>query len=234
MIKAFFKNAITFIIGILVCILILIYINEDFGLFCFIILILIYILRGAIWARESINNSEINSNLEFVKVQPKRHYNLFTWLGEEKSSDRIIYELIGNVIEKPTTIETLKELKKLIEIKLNGDLIDYHLVREMIKSSRKESFAEFLRNSIAVGSIGVAIISGIIKEGYIKKFIDFLGLNDLNLLVSILIGGIYFLLLLIVISTFYTIMSKPKRRANIVLMILDEIIKEKETNNNNP
>lgn len=148
------------------------------------------------------------------------HYNLFTWLGEEKSSDRIIYELIGNVTEKPTTIETLIELKRLIKNKINGDLVDYHLVSEMIKNSRKESFGEFFKSSfskLAVGSIGIAVITALIQEGYLKDLIQLIGLNQSNFMLNLTTIVISFILFLMVISIIYTLLSKSSRRANIVI-----------------
>lgn len=100
-------------------------------------MLFILVIERFTYCREKSSHSEINSNLKFAKNSPIRLYNLFNWLGEEKNSDRIIYELAGDVVDKPTTLETIKDLKNTIKFKIDEVDGDYFLTREMIKTVAK-------------------------------------------------------------------------------------------------
>ncbi|WP_431030040.1 hypothetical protein [Lysinibacillus sp. LZ02] len=223
--KKYIKIFVGVLISIVVYFLIYIFIDESVGLIIIKLIIFVYTLKLIVWLREKVNYQEIESNLKFVKSSPKRMYILFNWLGEEKSSDRIIYELVGDIIDKPSTLETLRELKRVIENKIGEEMGDYYLIREMLKNSTKYNFGEYfngLFQTIILGTIGTTIVTLLIKEIKIpSKF-------DMDIIVLLLDIFIYSFFIIGFISILYQIVSKSKRRANTVLLVLDEIIKEKE------
>lgn len=228
--KKLFLKIFLLIFGSFVGLLISIF-NKELALIFLMFLYFTYSLQFIVWMRDRVNNSEIKSNLELVKKSSRRYYNLFTWLGEDKSSDRIIYELVGDIIEKPNTIETLRLLKCTLEEKIDGELVDYYMIKQMIQNSRKENFGEFFQgivNKIVLGSIGITIITALIN----KKKLDIFNFKELNLFNSIIITIFIVLIFIGFLSIIYLIIFKSRKRANLILMILDEIIKEKEAEKN--
>lgn len=219
-----------FVSCVFMSMLINIHINEDLGTLLIWLIFLIFPLRIFVWYRKKTNENEIKQNLEFVKKPLEKHDSLFTWLGEEKNTDKIIFELIGNEYNEQQNkeykaVESLKSIKDILKTQIGEDLTDYYIVREFIKKSRQDSFGEFVKkvfNNLAIGTLIFTVVAAILKNENLQEYLKF----DLAILPIKIIVLIFYLLM--ILALIFDFIMKDKIRSNVLIIILDEIIKEKE------
>lgn len=226
-------KVIAYIILFAICISISIFVAENIdgnlGINLICITLFIFLLRLFVWFRLKSNEDEKKRNIIFVKKELEKHDSLFTWLGEEKNSDRIIFELIGDEyqgnLKKYKSVTSLKKLKRILKSKIGEDITDYYIVREYINNSRKESFGSFFKNVInklALGSLVLAILNVVLKSDNYKLLLN---IEIPTLPFKLLL---YLLMFVMVLAIIFDMFTKAKNRSNVVIIILDEIIREME------
>ena len=231
----FVGYVVAFISCVFISVLINLYINEDLGTLLIWLIFLIFPLRLFVWLRKRSNENENKRNIEFVKKPLEKHDSLFTWLGEEKNTDKIIFELVGSeYIEQQSkeykTVEALNVLKGNLKSQIGENLEDYYIIRGFLENSKRDSFGEFMKsiiNKLAIGTIIYAAVKAVLEN---ETLLDFLKMDLPNLPIKIVVFILYTVMFLAII---FDITMKSKIRYNVVTMVLNEIIKEKELNNRN-
>lgn len=231
----FVGYVVAFISCVFISVLINLYINEDLGTLLIWLIFLIFPLRLFVWLRKRSNENENKRNIEFVKKPLEKHDSLFTWLGEEKNTDKIIFELVGSeYIEQQSkeykTVEALNVLKGNLKSQIGENLEDYYIIRGFLENSKRDSFGEFMKsiiNKLAIGTIIYAAVKAVLEN---ETLLDFLKMDLPNLPIKIVVFILYTVMFLAII---FDITMKSKIRYNVVTMVLNEIIKEKELNDRN-
>lgn len=235
LVMKFVGYVVAFISCVFISVLINLYINEDLGTLLIWLIFLIFPLRLFVWLRKRSNENENKRNIEFVKKPLEKHDSLFTWLGEEKNTDKIIFELVGSeYIEQQSkeykTVEALNVLKGNLKSQIGENLEDYYIIRGFLENSKRDSFGEFMKsiiNKLAIGTIIYAAVKAVLEN---ETLLDFLKMDLPNLPIKIVVFILYTVMFLAII---FDITMKSKIRYNVVTMVLNEIIKEKELNNRN-
>lgn len=170
---------------------------------------------------------DINNNLKIVKGHRKRHYSLFTWLGQEIYTDYVVYDIVGNKIEYHDTIVNLKLFKKCIEEKIGDDINDYLLLREVLDIHVNKNFLSFLSGISKV--LFLSVLTSIVTSTLVTKFTSLTSekwdvYEISSLIINICLFTVFFIFTL---TLFYNAFSKSKNRTLVLIKVLDLIIKEK-------
>ncbi|MFC7688159.1 hypothetical protein [Ureibacillus sp. GCM10028918] len=175
------------------------------------------------------------TDLELAKQQVSSQYKLFTNLGDEIDTDELILRIVGYKEEKINVIDNLKEFKQDTEIFVGEELVDYYLLRDALKNSLNNGFANFIANTSK--TIAVSMLTLIISGFFITKTIDILnhGTTTFEILTLIIQCLNFLLFSLTILYMFFSTMSGKNNRARLLSSIVDIIIQEKqklETNSN--
>lgn len=183
------------------------------------------------WLRSKLNKEKNDYDDELV-----------IWIGENYISERFLYKLFYKKADAEyNDIENIKNVRGILEEYLEGDKLNYKLLKNHLEFKRKNEFLKkfkILSISLVSLSISSIIIPNIdeYSDTLKIKFEDIMGDNGVDVIISLFttIAGYSLIMIFMALvfsiylfcKTIYEVFSEKDRSVKYLITIIDKILEE--------
>lgn len=231
------KEILFLIIGFFVCVGLALLFNPLSQIF-----LGIFLLISITWftIKLLLLGSWINHILDLQKLkkdQGNKSLLLYQWLSKGDVDNKYFYEVFKGK-EKNDLLANLREVKKILKIKIGHELSDYYLLKNYLEVHEKNNILDKFSTILLSAAIGfcTAVLTKLGTTEYainkVSNFIFGTGTYVSTETVSTILDiCTYVLISLALIIYTMTEFTKEKRRIEMIKGIVDSIIIEKESEN---
>lgn len=170
------------------------------------------------------------SDFKSAKEVRRKHVELFTSIGRDIDTDRLIYEIVGERAQSENIFSDMKILKQSITDKFGDDINDYRLLKDILELEQKQNFLAVLTNISK--PLFTAIVTAFITTVIFNKIITKTNQAwDVYVSLSMILNIGYFVLFVfyaITMSyyTFHQYINRSTRFIKVLEIIIDEKLSE--------